>query len=59
MFSGPAVGTTFNLPGLPPSGDPRTPDIVITTNVGVIYTGGMKKVMERAQSRPPRSRPPS
>jgi len=46
IFSGPAVGTMFNLPGLPPSGDPRTPDIVITTNVGVIYTGGKKKVME-------------
>jgi hypothetical protein len=36
----------FNLPGLPPGGDPRTPDIVITTNVGVIYTGKRKKVME-------------
>ena len=46
IFSGPAIGTMFNLPGLPPSGDPRTPDIVITTNVGVIYTGGRKKVME-------------
>src|SRR5262249_7184899 len=46
IFSGPAIGTMFNLPGLPPSGDPRTPDIVITTNVGVIYTGGQKKVME-------------
>jgi Type I phosphodiesterase / nucleotide pyrophosphatase len=46
IFWGPAIGTMFNLPGLPPSGDPRTPDIVITTNVGVIYTGGQKKVME-------------
>src|SRR5262249_61769506 len=46
IFSGPAIGTMFNLPSLPPSGDPRTPDIVITTNVGVIYTGGKKKVME-------------
>jgi len=36
----------FNLPGLPPNGDPRTPDIVITSNVGVIYTGHQKKVME-------------
>jgi hypothetical protein len=35
-----------NLPGLPPNGDPRTPDIVITPNVGVIYTGKKKKVME-------------
>jgi hypothetical protein len=46
IFWGPAVGTMFNLPGLPPGGDPRTPDIVITTNVGVIYTGKKKKVME-------------
>jgi arylsulfatase A-like enzyme len=46
IFWGPAIGTMFNLPGLPPNGDPRTPDIVITTNVGVIYTGGQKKVME-------------
>src|SRR5262249_51339869 len=46
IFSGPAIGTMFNLPGLPPTGDPRTPDIVITTNVGVIYTAGRKKVME-------------
>jgi hypothetical protein len=46
IFSGPAMGTMFNLPGLPPNGDPRTPDIVVTTNVGVIYTGGKKKVME-------------
>src|SRR5205823_7302154 len=30
----------------PPNGDPRTPDIVITSNVGVIYTGHQKKVME-------------
>jgi arylsulfatase A-like enzyme len=46
IFSGPALGTMYNLPGLPPNGDPRTPDIVITTNVGVIYTGKRKKVME-------------
>jgi arylsulfatase A-like enzyme len=46
VFSGPAIGTMFNLPGLPPNGDPRSPDIVVTTNVGVIYTGKKKKVME-------------
>ncbi len=36
----------FNPPGLPPDGDPRTPDIVITPNVGVIYTGHQAKVAE-------------
>jgi len=50
IFWDPAIGTMFNLPGLSPSGDPRTPDIVITTNVGVIYTGGQKKVMEHGAS---------
>jgi hypothetical protein len=46
IFWGPAIGTMFNLPGLPPNGDPRTPDILITTNVGVVYTGGKKKLAE-------------
>src|SRR5262249_46624162 len=36
----------FNLPGPPPGGDPRTPDIIVTTDVGVIYTGKQKKVTE-------------
>jgi hypothetical protein len=36
----------YNLPGLPPNGDPRTPDIIITPNIGVIYTGKKKKVAE-------------
>ena len=26
IFSGPAIGLMFNLPGLPPDGDPRKPD---------------------------------
>jgi hypothetical protein len=46
IFWGPAIGTMFNLPGLPPNGDPRTPDILITTNVGVIYTDKKKKLAE-------------
>jgi hypothetical protein len=36
----------FNAPGLPPHGDPRTPDIAIQPNVGVIYTGSAKKQEE-------------
>ena len=36
----------FNAPGLSPNGDPRTPDIVITPNVGVIYTNHQAKVAE-------------
>ena len=46
IFSGPAIAPMFNLPGLPPNGDPRTPDIIVTTDVGVIYTGKQKKVAE-------------
>jgi arylsulfatase A-like enzyme len=36
----------FNTPGVPPNGDSRTPDIIITPNIGVVYTGGKKKVAE-------------
>jgi hypothetical protein len=46
IFWGPTIGTMFNLPGLPPNGDPRTPDILITTNVGVVYTDKKKKLAE-------------
>jgi hypothetical protein len=46
IFSGPAIGQLFNLPGLPPKGDPRTPDIVVTPNIGVTYSGSGKKQAE-------------
>jgi hypothetical protein len=46
IFSGPAIGQMFNLPGLPPSGDPRTPDIIVTPNSGVTYSGSTKKLAE-------------
>jgi len=36
----------FNAPGLPPNGDPRSPDIIVAPNVGVIYTGSHKKQEE-------------
>ncbi len=37
----------FGKPGLPKQGgDPRTPDIVVVPNVGVIYTGSLKKQAE-------------
>jgi Type I phosphodiesterase / nucleotide pyrophosphatase len=45
-FSGPAIGQMFNLPGLPPEGDPRTPDIIVTPNIGVTYSGSTKKLAE-------------
>ncbi|HXQ96851.1 MAG TPA: alkaline phosphatase family protein [Candidatus Limnocylindrales bacterium] len=51
-----SLETMFNAPGVPtvngpcckllPGGDPRTPDIVVAPNIGVIYTGSAKKQEE-------------
>lgn len=38
IFSGQALRNKFNSPGA----DPRTPDIVLKVNTGVIFTGGTK-----------------
>jgi len=46
IFYGPSLETMFNAPGLPPNGDPRSPDIIVAPNVGVIYTGSHKKQEE-------------
>ena len=42
IFSGVSLATMFN----PPSTDPRTPDIIVQPNVGVVYTGSKRKVAE-------------
>jgi hypothetical protein len=42
IFSGPGIAQMFN----PPSDDPRTPDIIVTPNVGVTYSGSKKKLAE-------------
>jgi len=46
IFYGPSLSLNYNTPGLPPYGDPRTPDIIVTPNVGVVYTGSTKKQEE-------------
>src|SRR5262249_26285631 len=47
ILYGPSLTTLFNAPGLPADGgDPRTPDIVVLPNVGVVYTGSVKKQAE-------------
>jgi hypothetical protein len=46
IFFGPGITQLFNAPGLPPSGDPRTPDILVTPHVGVTYSGSGKKLAE-------------
>jgi len=42
IFVGESLSQLFN----PPSMDPRTPDLVVSPNVGVIYTGSSKKQEE-------------
>jgi hypothetical protein len=51
IFYGPSLETMFNAPGVPTKyggngGDPRTPDIIVQPNVGVVYTGSLKKQAE-------------
>jgi hypothetical protein len=47
ILYGPSLETMFNAPGLPEDGgDPRTPDIIVLPNVGVVYTGSTKKQAE-------------
>jgi hypothetical protein len=42
IYSGASLSLMFNAP----PGDSRTPDIIVTPNIGTIYTGGKKKVAE-------------
>lgn len=42
IFSGPSLTLQFS----DPLTDSRTPDIIVAPNVGVVYTGGTKKVAE-------------
>jgi hypothetical protein len=56
IYYGASLNTLFNPPGVPENpgpccklregGDPRTPDIVVIPNVGVVYTGNLKKQAE-------------
>jgi hypothetical protein len=45
IFWGSALTQMFNAPGLPPR-DPRTPDIIVTPDVGVTYSKSKKKQAE-------------
>jgi Type I phosphodiesterase / nucleotide pyrophosphatase len=45
IFYGPSLSLNYDVPGLPPN-DPRTPDIIVTPNVGVDYTSSSKKLAE-------------
>ena len=56
ILYGASLDTIFNRPGVPDEpgpccflrkgGDPRTPDIIVLPNVGVVYTGSTKKQSE-------------
>ncbi|MFI4907707.1 MAG: alkaline phosphatase family protein [Steroidobacterales bacterium] len=47
ILYGPQLAMMFGKPGLPAeSGDPRTPDIIVTPNAGVVYTGSLSKQEE-------------
>jgi predicted AlkP superfamily pyrophosphatase or phosphodiesterase len=46
IFWGASLTQLFNKPGIPPEGDPRTPDILVTPNIGVTYSGSTKKLAE-------------
>jgi Type I phosphodiesterase / nucleotide pyrophosphatase len=56
IYYGASLNTIFNPPGVPEhpgpccrlqeGGDPRTPDIVVIPNYGVVYTGNLKKQSE-------------
>ena len=42
IFYGPSLALNYNDPTV----DPRTPDIIVNPNVGVVYTGSSKKMLE-------------
>ena len=56
IYYGASLSAIFGVPGVPnhpgpccrlrDGGDPRTPDIVVIPNVGVVYTGNLKKQSE-------------
>jgi hypothetical protein len=56
IYFGSSLSAIFDTPGVPDDpgpccklregGDPRTPDIIVIPNVGVVYTGNLKKQSE-------------
>jgi hypothetical protein len=46
IFYGPSLSLNYNTPGLGAGLDPRTPDIIVTPNVGAVYTGSTSKQEE-------------
>jgi hypothetical protein len=44
IYYGPSVALTYNLGGWDPGQDPRSPDIIVTPNVGVTYSGNTSMI---------------
>jgi hypothetical protein len=39
IYYGPTLALNYNVGGLGPGQDPRSPDIIVTPNIGVTYSG--------------------
>jgi hypothetical protein len=46
LFYGATVALNYNVPGTEPGQDSRTPDIIVTPNVGVTYSNSKAKLAE-------------
>jgi hypothetical protein len=44
IYYGPSLWLNYNVGGLDPGQDPRTPDIIVTPNVGVTYSGSTSMI---------------
>jgi hypothetical protein len=44
IYYGPTLALNYNVGGLEPGEDPRSPDIIVTPNVGVTYSGSTSMV---------------
>jgi hypothetical protein len=46
IYYGPTLALNYNVGGLGPGEDPRTPDIIVTPNVGVTYSGSTTMIAD-------------
>ena len=46
IYYGPTLALNYGVGGLGPGQDPRTPDIIVTPNVGVTYSGSTTMIAD-------------
>ena len=46
LYYGPALALNYNVGGTGPGQDPRSPDIIVTPNVGVTYSGSTTMIAD-------------